>query len=145
MRLVESSGFTKVSALGVEEKRVDVVIDLVTPLVGRAGFADGFRVETRIVVWEAEDVVQVPTGALFRRGERWVCFVVEEGRAQLRPIDVAARTPRQVAVASGLSEGEQVSPTRATRFAMLRAWSFVRAADDDGWAHRQGLDATANR
>ncbi len=108
VRIVEPSGFTKISALGVEEKRVNVVVDLVTPAAERAGLADGFRVETRIVVWEGEGVVQIPTGSLFRRGENWAAFVVEDGRARVRTLEIDARTPKAVAVASGLSEGENV-------------------------------------
>ena len=105
---VEPSGFTKISALGVEEKRVNVILELVTPAAERAGLADGFRVETRIVVLECEGVVQVPTGSLFRRGEDWAVFAVEEGRASLRPVEVGARMPGRVEIRGGLSEGEQV-------------------------------------
>lgn len=105
---VEPSGFTKVSALGVEEKRVNVILELVTPSAERAGLADGFRVETRIVVLECEDVVQVPTGSLFRRGEDWAVFTVENGRAILRAVEVGARTPSMVEIDRGLSDGEQV-------------------------------------
>lgn len=108
VRLVEPSGFTKISALGVEEKRVNVIIDLATPLGARAGLADGFRVETRVVVWESDDVVRAPTGSLFRGDEGWAVFVVEAGRAQMRAIEVIERTPRLVAIASGLAEGDQV-------------------------------------
>lgn len=108
VRRVEPSGFTKISALGVEEKRVNVVIDLVTPSAERAGLADGFRVETRIVVLQCEDVVQIPTGSLFRRGEDWAVFAVEEGRARLRAVEIGARTPESVEVYAGLQSGDEV-------------------------------------
>ena len=105
---VEPSGFTKVSALGVEEQRVNVVLEIVTPASDREGLADGFRVETRIVELECEDVVQVPAGSLFRDGERWAVFAVEAGRAVLRHVDVGARTPRRAEIRSGLSADETV-------------------------------------
>lgn len=108
VRLVEPSGFTKISALGVEEKRVNVILDFVTPPAERAGLADGFRVETRIFVFECEDVVQVPTGSLFRRGDEWAVFAVENGRTRLQTVEVGARTPARVEVTAGLSEGEKV-------------------------------------
>jgi HlyD family secretion protein len=108
VRRVEPSGFTKISALGVEEQRVNVILDLVTPQQERTGLADGFRVETRIVVGECEDVVNVPTGSLFRRGEGWAVFVVEDGKAVARPVEIGARTPAAVEIRDGVSESESV-------------------------------------
>jgi HlyD family secretion protein len=108
VRRVEPSGFTKVSALGVEEQRVNVILDLVTPAEQRTGLKDGFRVETRIVVGECEDVVTVPTGSLFRRGEKWAVFVVEGGKALVRDVEVGARTAERAEMRSGLEEGERV-------------------------------------
>jgi HlyD family secretion protein len=105
---VEPSGFTKVSALGVEEKRVNVIIDFVTPPEERAGLADGFRVETRIVAAECHDVVQVPSGSLFRRGEDWAVFAVESDLAVVRRVEVGSRTPDRVEIRAGLAEGERV-------------------------------------
>ena len=69
VRRVEPSGFMKVSALGVEEQRVNVLMDFDDPVAASALLGDGYRAEVRIVVWEADDVVQVPTSALFRQGE----------------------------------------------------------------------------
>ena len=77
---VEPSGFTKVSALGVEEQRVNVLGDFVD---GAGNLGDGYRVEARVVVWEAPDVLRVPGSALFRRADQWHVFVVERGRARL--------------------------------------------------------------
>ena len=108
VRRVEPSGFTKISALGVEEQRVNVVMDITDPPEVRAGLGDGFRVETRVVVWESEDELKTPTGSLFRRGNDWAVFVVENGRAALRPIEVGERNPREAQVLSGLAPGQQV-------------------------------------
>jgi HlyD family secretion protein len=108
VKRVEPSGFTKISALGVEEKRVNVVLELVTPPAERAGLADGFRVETRIVILERDDVMQVPSGSLFRRGEDWAVYAVEEGRAAIRSVEVGARTSARVEIRAGLSEGDRV-------------------------------------
>jgi HlyD family secretion protein len=87
VRLVEPAAFTKISALGVEEQRVNVVADLVTPFEQRAGLGDNFRVEARIIVWEAADVLKAPAGALFRQGRQWAAYVIVDGRAQLRQVE----------------------------------------------------------
>lgn len=108
VRLVEPSAFTKVSALGVEEQRVNVIIDFVDPPGARAGLGDGFRVQTRIVVSEAADVLKVPTGALFRRGDRWATFVEQNGRASLRLLEIGRRNHAEAEVLNGLSVGERV-------------------------------------
>lgn len=105
---VEPSGFTKISALGVEEKRVNVILDFVTPPEERSGLADGFRVETRIVELECEDVAQIPSGSLFRRGSDWAVFAVVEGRAELRLVEIGARSPDRVEIRSGLAPGDHV-------------------------------------
>lgn len=108
VRRVEPAAFTKVSALGVEEQRVNVLADLVSPPEERRGLGDGFRVEARIVVWEAADVVQVPAGALFRRGENWAALVVEAGRARLRGVRVGRAGTHEVQILEGLQPGEEV-------------------------------------
>ena len=108
LRRVEPSGFTKISALGVEEQRVNVVIDIVDPPAVWAGLGDGFRVETRVVVWESGDELKAPTGALFRRDENWAVFAVAGGRAALREIEVGERNAREAQVLGGLEPGEQV-------------------------------------
>jgi HlyD family secretion protein len=108
VRRVEPSGFTKVSALGVEEQRVNVVIDLDGP--DEAGFAlgDAYRAEVRIVVWRGADVVKVPTGAVFRRGEDWAVFVVEGGRARERAVTIGQRNGREAQVLNGFNAGDYV-------------------------------------
>ena len=84
VRLVEPSAFTKISTLGVEEQRVNVIVDLVDPPQQREALGDGFRVEARIVVAEAADVLKAPTSALFRVGDDWAVFRVEDGVARQR-------------------------------------------------------------
>jgi HlyD family secretion protein len=108
VRLVEPSGFMKISALGVEEQRVNVIVDFEDPAAASRVLGDGYRVEVRIVVWEAKDVVTAPTSSLFRRGESWAVFVVEGGRARLRPITVGQRNGLQAQVLEGLRPGEEV-------------------------------------
>ncbi len=105
---VEPYGFTKISALGVEEQRVNVVVDFEDPREAWEKLGDGYRVEVRIVIWEEEDVVQVPTGSLFRSGEEWAVFVVEEGKAWLKTIELGERNGLAAQVLSGLDEGERV-------------------------------------
>ena len=83
VRLVEPAAFTKISALGVEEQRANVVADIVTPLAERASLGDNFRIEARVVVWETERTLKVPVSALFRRGTDWAAYVVRDGRAVL--------------------------------------------------------------
>jgi HlyD family secretion protein len=108
VRLVEPSGFVKVSALGVEERRVNVVIDVpeVPPEARRLG--DGYQVEIRVVVWMADDVVKVPVGSLFRRGSDWAVFVIDEGRARLQTIQIGQRNDTDAQVTTGLAVGEMV-------------------------------------
>jgi HlyD family secretion protein len=108
VRRVEPSGFMKVSALGVEEQRVNVVVDFVDPPEARSGLADGFRVELRVVLWEGEEVLQVPTGSLFRNDDDWVVFAVEGGRARLRKVEIGRQGGLVAEVLSGLEEGDRV-------------------------------------
>lgn len=108
VRLVEPSGFMKVSALGIEEQRVNVIADFVTPAEQRASLGDAFRVEARIVVWERDDVLQVPTSAAFRDGERWAVFMVNDHRAQVRHIQIGRQSGRTTQVLSGLEPGDRV-------------------------------------
>ncbi len=84
---------------------MNVIADLLAPA---PGLGDGYRVEARIVVWEADDVLRVPASALFRQGKRWSVFVLDAGRARLRAVDVGERGTLQVQVREGLTEGELV-------------------------------------
>ena len=108
VRLVEPAAFTKVSALGVEEQRVNVIADLLTPPDQRRNVGDNFRVEARIIVWEARDALKVPAGALFRKGEQWAAFVVADGRARLRIVKAGRSSGTETQVLEGLKEGDQV-------------------------------------
>jgi HlyD family secretion protein len=108
VRLIEPSAFTKVSALGVEEQRVNVVLDFAEPLDRVATLGDGYRVEAHVVVHRVEDALKVPVGALFREGEGWTVFVVEDGRAVKRAIRTPRRNSLEALVEEGLKEGETV-------------------------------------
>jgi HlyD family secretion protein len=105
---VEPSGFTKVSALGVEEQRVNVIIDVDDDRAAWTAMGDGFRVEVAITLWHADDVVTVPTGALFRAGTEWAVFVVTNGRARRTPLTLGHRTPLAAEVTAGLDAGARV-------------------------------------
>jgi len=109
---VEPWGFTKYSALGVEEQRVKAIIRFTDPLEQRDSLGHGFRVETRIVVWEAEDALTVPSSALFRQGAEsaggWAVFTVEGRRARLTPVDVGRNNGVQAQILSGIEAGAEM-------------------------------------
>lgn len=107
VRLVEPSAFMKISALGVEEQRVNVILDF-PPGERPPTLADAFRVEARIVIWEQDQILQIPTGALFRRGDQWAVFVAQDARAGMQIIELGQRNSLQAQVLDGLQEGEQV-------------------------------------
>lgn len=108
VRKVEPSGFMKVSALGVEEQRVNVIVDFVDSRDARPTLGDGFRVEAGIVVLEKPDVLRVPVGALIRSGGSWAVFVVEQGMARLRAVKIGERSGQLAEVVEGLAQGETV-------------------------------------
>lgn len=108
VRLVEPSGFMKRSALGVEEQRVNVIIDFLDPPEKRRRLGDAYRVEARIVIWSADDVLKVPSGSLFRRGEDWSVFAIENGRAHLCRVAVGRSNALETEIRSGLEEGAAV-------------------------------------
>jgi HlyD family secretion protein len=108
VRRVEPAAFTKISTLGVEEQRVNVLIDLISPPEDWASLGDGYQVDARITVFAQENATIVPAGALFRRGEAWNVFVIENGRAQVREVTLLRRSGRNAAVASGLAPDERV-------------------------------------
>jgi HlyD family secretion protein len=108
VRRVEPSGFMKVSALGVEEQRVNVIIDFADSATAGRALGDGYRVEVRVVTWRADAVVAVPVGSLFRRGEGWAVFAVDGGRARLRDVALGHRNTEHGEVLSGLEPGQQV-------------------------------------
>ena len=108
VRLVEPSGFTKISTLGVEEQRVNVIVDLVDPLELREALGDGFRVEARIVVDKGENVLKIPASALFRVGNRWAVFALSDGRAMQTIVEIGRQNGLEAEILSGLEEGASV-------------------------------------
>ncbi|MEQ1859596.1 MAG: HlyD family efflux transporter periplasmic adaptor subunit [Chthoniobacteraceae bacterium] len=106
--VVEPGGYTKFSALGVEEQRVKVRVDFVDPLPPGTFLGDRYRVEARIVTWHADSVLQVPVGALFRRGGDWMTFLADGGRARLAKVGTAHMNGVQAEVTAGLREGQSV-------------------------------------
>jgi HlyD family secretion protein len=108
VRRVEPSAFTKLSALGVEEQRVNVVLDPAADRVAWKPLADGFRVEASIEVWQAPDAVKVPASALFRKGTDWAVFAIVDDRASTCVVSVGERSATEVQVLSGLVPGDRV-------------------------------------
>ncbi len=108
VRSVEPFGFTKISALGVEEQRVKVIVDITSPREKWERLGDGYRVEAKFVLWEQSGVLQAPRSALFRRGEEWATFVVDGERAVLRSVRLGRQSGLVGEVTSGLSDGELV-------------------------------------
>ncbi|NIO40261.1 MAG: efflux RND transporter periplasmic adaptor subunit [Burkholderiales bacterium] len=105
VRIVEPYAFTKVSALGVEEQRVNVIADFIGP---HQALADAYRIEARVVIWQADNVLKAPASALFRRQSDWAVFVYDDGRARLQQIETGRRTAFDVEVLSGLQADQQV-------------------------------------
>ena len=108
VRRVEPYGFTKISALGVEEQRVNVVIDFEDASGAWEALGDGYRVEVRAVIWEEDDVLKVPTSSLFRDGDDWAVYAVSLGTAALTHVEIGQRNGLEAQVVSGLSAGDQV-------------------------------------
>ncbi|MCA9296564.1 MAG: HlyD family efflux transporter periplasmic adaptor subunit [Phycisphaerales bacterium] len=111
VRLVEPSAFTRISALGIEEQRVNVIADFATPASERETLGDGFRVEANIIIWEHDAVLQIPTSAAFRTGEHWSVFLIDDDnddRVSIRTIETGRRNGRTTEVLAGLEEGDRV-------------------------------------
>jgi HlyD family secretion protein len=108
VRTVEPYGFTKISALGVEEQRVNVIADFTSPKEDWQRLGDGYRVEARFVIWQEDDVLQVPASSLFRLDDGWAVFVVQNGRAQQRVVKVGQRNGLIAQILDGVKEGETV-------------------------------------
>ncbi|HEY9197786.1 MAG TPA: HlyD family efflux transporter periplasmic adaptor subunit [Gammaproteobacteria bacterium] len=108
VRTIEPTGFTKISALGVEEQRVLVVADITSPPATWARLGDGYRVEAAFVLWENDRVLQVPSSALFRHGEGWAVFALDSGRARLHPVRIGHDNGFAAQIESGLEDGDQV-------------------------------------
>jgi len=108
VRTVEPTGFTHISALGVEEQRVWVIADLVSPRKHWEQLGDGYRVEAHFILWEADDVLQIPTSALFRQDDSWAVFVIDAGKARLTTVSTGHDNGLITEVLDGLAEGTQV-------------------------------------
>ncbi|MBL7031926.1 MAG: efflux RND transporter periplasmic adaptor subunit [Nitrospira sp.] len=108
VRVVEPTGFTKISALGVEEQRVLVISDIVSPPEEWRQLGDGYRVEAGFILWEAEEVLQVPSSALFRYEDGWAVFVMKNKKALLRKVSLGRRNGLNAQVVSGLTAGDTV-------------------------------------
>lgn len=108
VRLVEPFGFTKISALGIEEQRVNVIIDFVSPQSDWQTLGHGYRVETRVVIQHQKDVLTIPVSALFRSGDNWAVFVDDDGKALLKEITLGHRNTLSAEVADGLAETDAV-------------------------------------
>jgi HlyD family secretion protein len=108
VRTVEPVGFTKISALGVEEQRVLVICDFTSPREKWQRLGDGYRVEARFVLWHDDGVLQVPASSLFRYNEGWAVFVIDNGRAQRREVKVGQRNGLIAQIVEGIKAGEQV-------------------------------------
>jgi len=108
VRVIEPSGFTKISTLGVEEQRVYVIVDLVDPPEERPSLGDGFRVEARIVIDEAKNALKIPTSALFRVGDKSAVFKVVDGVVHQTIVKVGRQNGLEAELLEGLAEGDQV-------------------------------------
>ena len=109
VRQVEPFGFTKISALGVEEQRVNVIVDFEDPRAAWEALGDGYRVEIRVVVWEETDALKVPSSSLFRDGNEWAVYVIDElSVARLREVEIGRRNALEAEVLAGLQQGDQV-------------------------------------
>lgn len=108
VRRVEPAGFMRISALGVEEQRVPVLISITSPRSDWEHLGEGYRIEARFILWSEDDVLQIPTSALFREDDRWMVYVVSAGRAERRQVDIGRRSGLWTQVRSGLDAGEIV-------------------------------------
>jgi HlyD family secretion protein len=109
IRLIEPSAFTRPSALGVDEQRVNVVVALTEPRERWAPLGDSYRVEVRVILWRGADVLKAPVGAVFRDGDHWAVYRIERGVARLQAVEVGHRGDTEVEIPSGLSTGAVVA------------------------------------
>lgn len=105
---IEPSAFTRISALGVEEQRVNVIVVLDDPAETWSVLGDGYRVEAQIEIFRGNDLVTVPASSVFRHEEGWAVFAIDDGAAKLVAVDAGNRNDTQVEIRSGLAEGARV-------------------------------------
>jgi HlyD family secretion protein len=108
VRRIEPSAFTKISALGVEEQRVYVLIDLLDPPPAARALGDRYRVEVRVAVWHSDDALVVPAGALFREGNQWKTYIYQNDAASLTTVEAGHSDGRHTEVLAGLDAGDKV-------------------------------------
>ena len=108
VRIIEPVGFTKISALGVEEQRVMIISDITSPAEQWKRVGDGYRVEARFILWQKDDVLQIPASSLFRYQQGWAIFVVENNHAKRRAVTVGQRNGLVAQILEGIGEGEEV-------------------------------------
>jgi HlyD family secretion protein len=108
VRVVEPTGFTKISALGVEEQRVWVICDIVSPANEWERLGDGYRVEAEFILWQDDNVLKIPSSAMFRTGDGWAVYVLRDGRARLRSVEAGRQAGLETQILAGLEAGEQV-------------------------------------
>jgi HlyD family secretion protein len=109
VRIIEPVGFTKISALGVEEQRVLIISDFISKAEQWQRMGDGYRVEARFILWHKDNVLQVPASSLFRYHNGWAVFVIEGKRAKRREVKVGQRNGLIAQILEGLEEGETVT------------------------------------
>jgi len=105
---IEPYGFTKISSLGIEEQRVNVVISIVDPVEQWQRLGHGYRIEARVVLWRGTSVLQVPLSALFRDGDGWSLFTVQGGRARMTSVEIGQLNPDAAEITAGLEEGTAI-------------------------------------
>ncbi|MCP5467673.1 MAG: HlyD family efflux transporter periplasmic adaptor subunit [Deltaproteobacteria bacterium] len=108
VRLVEPAAFTKISALGIEEQRVNVIVDITSPPEKCVRLADAYRVYCEIILFESEQALTIPTGALFRDAKQWAVFQVVDGHAKKTNVEISRRNSEKAMIESGLTLGDQV-------------------------------------
>lgn len=109
VRVIEPAGFTKVSALGVEEQRVRVIVDISSSADQWARLGDRYRVDAKFILWQGDDILQIPENALFRYDDGWAVFIANnENRAELRKVEPGKRNGLRAQILSGVEEGEKV-------------------------------------
>jgi hypothetical protein len=128
VRRVKPAAFTKISTLGVEGQRINVLVDITSPAEQWARLGDADQVDAQIVVFTRDDATIVPAGALFRRGDQWNVYVVKDGRAQIHEVQVLRRSSRFAAIASGFEP-------RRIRYRLSERSRRLRSA---GWAAQAG-------
>ena len=108
VRVVEPSGYTRISALGVEEQRVPVIVDILSPREQWQALGDGYRVVAEFIIWEGDNVLQIPSSSLFRTGQDWALFLVDGRSAKFRRVEAGHQSGLNTQIVNGLAEGETV-------------------------------------